>query len=265
MNSFMNRRVQHIHIPKCAGNSVFRAMRDALKPDRTLVLDSIATYLAARKLKRCRDEFEFESLHLEVKQVLLSFYLEQGYPMISGHLPFSPLSHSQFRESTDFITLLRDPVERLNSHVAYLIFAQPRTSVEDYHTGKVDPGDEVVRILQREQIGIWMARSQTLYLGGLGLDGKAELKNRLPNALASLEKLSLVGFDHDLPAFAAGFERQYGVSLSIGRENTIRDVQKDTALLDRVYGVLKGSMKETVLEMSADDLALYEAARSRWG
>ena len=169
----MNRRIQHIHIPKCAGNSIFKAMRDALHPGRTLVLDSIATYLAARKLKRCRDEFEFESLHLEVKQVLLSLYFEQGYSMISGHLPFSPLTCSQYAETTDFLTILREPVERLKSHVAYLIFAQPRTSVEDYHTGKVDPADEVGRILQKEQIGIWMARSQCIYLGGLGIDGKA--------------------------------------------------------------------------------------------
>ena len=158
-------------------------MREALKPDRTLVLDSIATYLAARKLKKCRNEHEFESLHLEVKQTLLSFYLEQGWPMISGHLPFSPLSAQQFQDSTDFITILRDPVERLKSHVAYLIFAQPRTCVEDYYNGKVDPADEVPRILEQEEIGIWMARSQCIYLGGLGPDGRADLDNRFQDAL----------------------------------------------------------------------------------
>ena len=98
-------------------------MREALKPDRTLVLDSIATYLAARKLKKCRNEHEFESLHLEVKQTLLSFYLEQGWPMISGHVPFCPFSAQQFQDSTYFITILRDPVERLKSHVADLVFA----------------------------------------------------------------------------------------------------------------------------------------------
>ncbi|MEX0325545.1 MAG: hypothetical protein AB3N33_05600 [Puniceicoccaceae bacterium] len=261
----MERRVQHIHIPKCAGNSVFKAMREALQPDRTLVLDSIATYLAARRLKRCRNEFEFESLHLEVKQVLLSFYFEQGYPMISGHLPFSPLCHSQFNESTDFITILREPLERLKSHVAYLIFAQPRTSVEDYHTGKVDPADEVVRILQREEIGIWMARSLTVYLGGLGMDGKADLENRVANAIASLDKLRLVGFDHDIAGFANRFEAIYKVPLAIGRENTIRQVQDNQDLLDRVYGVFDGSMKQVLLDMSADDLALYDAAMSKWG
>lgn len=261
----MQRRIQHIHIPKCAGNSVFKAMREALQPGRTLVLDSIATYLAARKLKRCRNEFEFESLHLEVKQVLLSFYFEQGFPMISGHLPFSPLCHSQFSEGTDFITILREPVERLKSHVAYLIFAQPRTCVEDYHTGKVDPADEVVRILQREEIGIWMARSLTVYLGGLGADGKADLNNRVANAVASLDKLRLVGFDHDIPGFARRFEDLYGKPLSIGRENTIRQVQDNQDLLKRVYDVFDGSMKQVLLDMSADDLALYDAALRKWG
>ncbi|HSH09570.1 MAG TPA: hypothetical protein VK995_04235 [Oceanipulchritudo sp.] len=260
----MPRRIQHIHIPKCAGNSVFRAMRDALKPDRTLVMDSIATYLAARRLKRCRDEFEFESLHLEVKQVLLSFYFEQGWPMISGHFPFSPLCHSQFHENTDFVTILREPVERLKSHVAYLIFAQPRTCVEDYYSGKVDPAEEVYRILEKEQIGIWMARNQTIYLGGLGADGKADLENRVANSIAALDKLRLVGFDHDLAPFAARFEACYGVPLSIGRENTIREVHKDADMLKRVYEVFDGPIRPRLMEMCADDLTLYEAARSRF-
>ena len=260
----MNRRLQHIHIPKCAGNSVFNAMRDALKPERSLVLDSIATYLAARRLRRCRNEFEFESHHLEVKQVLLSFYFEQGWPMISGHLPLSPLCQSQFGDTTDFVTILREPVERLKSHVAYLIFAQPRTSVEDYISGKIDPAAEAERILLKEEIGIWMARSQVIYLGGLGPDGKADLGNRLQNAIKALDQLRIVGFDHDLTAFAARFEACYGQSLRFGRENTIRSVQNNEALLKRVYDALEGDLKQTLLDMSSDDLALYEAACSKW-
>lgn len=239
-------------------------MRDALKVNRTLVLDSIATYLAARKLKRCQNEFEFESLHLEVKQVLLSVYMEQGWPIISGHLAFSPLTCRQFSETTDFVTILRDPIERLKSHVAYLIFAQPRTCVEDYSNGKVDPGDEVCRILEREEIGIWMARSQCIYLGGLGADGKADLKNRVKNSIEALESFRLLGFDDDLTAFGQSFEKAYGQSLSIGRENTIRSVQTDPDLLKRVYDVFDGSMKDRIQEMSADDQALYDAAQARF-
>lgn len=238
-------------------------MREALKPDRTLVLDSIATYLAARNLRRCRNEFEFESHHLEVKQVLLSFYFEQGWPMISGHLPFSPLCHGQYSENTDFITILREPIERLKSHVAYLIFAQPRTCVEDYVTGKIDPAGEAERILQREEIGLWMARSQCIYLGGLGLDGKADLQNRVRNAINALDQLRIVGFDHELPVFASRFAACYGVGLSFGRENTIRSVQHNEDLLKRVYDAFDGQLKQVLIDMSADDLALYEAARSK--
>ena len=256
-------RIQHVHIPKCAGNSVFRGMRDALQPGRTLVLDSIATYLAARKLKTCRDEFEFESHHLEVKQTLLSFYFEQNFGMISGHLPFSPLCARQFGDETDFITVLREPMARLKSHVAYLIFAQPRTCVEDYHTGKVDPADEAVRILEREQIGIWMARSQCIYLGGLGADGRADLENRVRNALAALEAFRLIGFDHCLNHFADQFQSTYGRPLAPGRENSIQSVQPDPVLLKRVHGVFEGSLKVRIKEMCADDMALYEEAREK--
>jgi hypothetical protein len=256
----VTRRIQHIHIPKCAGNSIFRGIRDALKPDRTLVLDSIATYLAARRLRKCQNEFEFESLHLEVKQVLLSFYFEQGYGIISGHLPFSPLCHRQFADSTDFITILREPVERLKSHVAYLIFAQPRTSVADYYSGAVDPADEVVRILEREEIGIWMARSQCIYLGGLGADGKADLANRVDNAVQALEGFRVVGFDDDLDSFASQFQSVYSAPLRLGHLNRIESVQMDPVLLRRVYSVFEGDYAAKLREMCADDLVLYDAA-----
>lgn len=239
-------------------------MRDALKPSRTLVLDSIATYLAARRLRHCQNEFEFESHHLEVKQTLLSFYFEQGFEIISGHLPFSPLCARQFGESTDFITVLREPVERLKSHVAYLIFAQPRTSVADYHNGIVDPADEVIRILEREEIGIWMARSQSVYLGGLGASGTADLANRVDNAIAALDQLTLVGFDDDIPQFARRFEAVYNRPLHVGYLNRIEAVQADPVLLRRVYSVFEGEYQRTLREMCADDLAVYEAACAKF-
>jgi hypothetical protein len=260
----MSFRIQHIHIPKCAGNSVFRAMREALQPDRTLVLDSIATYLAARRLRECRNEFEFESHHLEVKQTLLAFYMEQGFGIISGHLPFSPLCCRHYQDY-QYVTLLRDPVERLKSHVAYLIFAQPRTCVEDYHSGKVDPADEVHRILEREEIGIWMARSQVVYLGGLGAEGKGDLDHRVANAIEALDAFSLIGFDNRLNTFAQRFEGRFGRPLRLGRENTIDSVQPDHTLLQRVYAVFDGDLRRRVAEMCADDQELYEAARSRFG
>ena len=239
-------------------------MRDALKPSRTLVLDSIATYLAARRLKRCQNEFEFESHHLEVKQTLLSFYFEQGFGIISGHLPFSPLCAEQFGDSTDFVTVLREPVERLKSHVAYLIFAQPRTSVEDYYTGVVDPADEVIRILEREEIGIWMARSQSIYLGGLGPSGRADLGNRVENAIAALDRFTLVGFDDDIPHFARRFEAVYRKPLQVGHLNRIHAVQADPVLLRRVYSVFEGDYEETLRQMCADDLAVYAAACAKF-
>jgi len=255
---------RRIHIPKCAGNSVLSAIKEALQPRQVHVMDAIATYFAARKLKHCQNEFEFESIHLEVKQVILSLFFEKGFDLISGHYPFSPLTSAQFKETTDFITVLRDPLERLKSHIAYLIFAQPRTCVEDYYTGKVDPAAEVDRIIHHDSIGEWLPRQQTIYLGGLGSDGKADLANRVPNAIAALDQLRVVGFDHDLPQLAQRLEDAYGVPFQIGSENSIRDVQKNDALRKRVYDAFEGSMKNTLIQMSADDLEFYEAARAQW-
>jgi hypothetical protein len=228
-------------------------------------MDAIATYIAARRVRKCKNEFEFESLHLEFKQTLLLFYMEQAWPIISGHFPYSPLVAREHADTTDFMTLLREPRQRLRSHVAYLIFAQPRTSVEDYLNGTIDPADEAARILEQEEIGIWMARSYGVYLGGLSDAGPADLDNRVAQGKAAIERLDLVGFDDDPTGFQQKFEAKYGVPLEIGRENTIETVQPDPALLQRVRDALDGSLKATVERFCEEDLEIYEFARSRHG
>ena len=91
------------------------------------------------------------------------------------------------------------------------------------------------------------------------------MEKRVANAIAALDKLRIVGFNDDIPSFAARFESIYGSALNVGVENTIRDVQDNKDLLKRVYDVFDGSMKQVLVDMSADDLALYDAAMARWG
>ncbi|HKJ90215.1 MAG TPA: hypothetical protein VJ960_03725, partial [Oceanipulchritudo sp.] len=96
--------------------------------------------------------------------------------------------------------------------------------------------------------------------GGLGADGRADLENRVQNAISALEAFRLIGFDQCLNRFAEQFHALYGRRLAPGRENTIQSVQSDAALLKRVHGVFEGSLKARIAEMCADDAALYEAA-----
>lgn len=257
----LKKHTQYVHIPKCAGNSVLQAILSASETKSAKVLDSVAIYKSVRQLGDFSNDFSFEEKLLAAKQNLLSFYLEQGHGTISGHFVFSPLCQRAYGHRTNFFTTLREPIKRLKSHIAYLIFAHPRTCLEDYENGKVDLGEEVERIVN-SSLGEWLGRTQVLYLGGLNENGKPDLHNRLKNAILSLEKFDLIGSTDDLPDMCRKFQNKYGRNFEMQRLNTIKSVQKNDNLLDQVYSALD-SFENKLTKLSEEDSILYNTAMSK--
>jgi len=257
--AYRGKQIYHVHIPKCAGDSLVAAIRAQLEPHNCHIPDAVALYLAARQSRHCRNEDEFETHQLLQKQLHLLYLMNQGWSFLTGHLPYSPLAQRHFGERYAVVTLLREPLERLISHVVYLIFAQPRTCVEDYETGKVDPAAEVERILF-EGIGPWMASNLSLYLGGLDANGAVDLEGRVDNAIAALDGCALVGFTHQLERFGAEFGERFGAPLAIDRRNTIEDVQGSAELRARAKSAFSGSILARAKELVAADEAVYAAA-----
>lgn len=261
--AYRGKQIYHVHIPKCAGDSLVAAVRQQLEPERSHIPNAVALYLAARQTRHCRNEDEFETHQLLQKQAHLLYLMNQNWSFISGHLPYSPLIGRHFGDRFEVVTLLREPLERFISHVVYLIFAQPRTCVEDYASGKVDPAAEVERILF-EGIGPWMASNLSLYLGGLDGQGAVDLAGRVAHAIDALEGCALVGFTHQLERFGRAFGERFGVTLSLDRRNTIEEVQGNEILRARARSAFSGSVLARAKELVAADEALYAAACRRF-
>ncbi len=101
------------HIPKCGGTSIVTGLALSYYPLRLLMrcragfsgnLNSHAASLVADQFGINRYEF---------RRQLLSYFIEKAdSPFISGHYPFDQHVYEGHKEEWNFITLLRDPVER---------------------------------------------------------------------------------------------------------------------------------------------------------
>ena len=92
--SYRGKPICHIHIPKCAGDSLVAALREALGPRELIIPDAVAIYLAARQSRHCQNETEFETLQLVAKQTHLLYHLNRRPAVLSGHLAWSVLHGS---------------------------------------------------------------------------------------------------------------------------------------------------------------------------
>ena len=248
----------HIHIPKCAGNSIFRSFCEATNSSKNMMQDSLAIYKSTR-LMGDKSEDEFEKQLLLNKQMLLAFHLSQGFDSIGGHFVFSPLIHSSVGSEVNFFTLLRDPVKRLKSHISYLLLAHPRTCVEDFIDKTVSINDEVLRLLNGS-ISKWLGRQQCLYLGGLNSEGEPDLANCLDNAIKSLELFDLIGFVDKIDDFNNAFYNKYKKSLIKLHSNSIQSVANNNIEILQEINLCLNDQEERIKELSELDIELFDYA-----
>ena len=248
-----------IHIPKCAGVSVVEGFRQAIPGEgywHCHVFPAVAAYLAARDLPYEENEAAFETFHLEMRQFLLLAALHSNYKILAGHMPFSPLAADKMEYRYRFYTVLRDPVERFISHAIYLNFRHlPHEPPPDFEMSM-----ERVEALLTDEVGRMMARSYTLYLGGLTSEGKAELAGVKERALQHLGKFAVVGFQENFPAWDAVVSRSLGTRYATPRLNQQSDVIAEAETRRKVRAFFTPARRAQIAEMCAEDQEIYAAA-----
>ncbi|NBB78470.1 MAG: hypothetical protein GVY36_03375 [Verrucomicrobia bacterium] len=250
-----------MHIPKCAGTAISSAIRNAFaeQGDKTTSSEtpSEEMFQASRILDRDKSPDIRAQRFLEYRQFLLFVQIENNQKLIQGHLPFSPLAVSLY-PNYDFITVLRDPVERLISGIIFNIF-KVRKSEKNW-----DPRSKIELLLKDDQI-LEFSNQLTRYLGGLDYRGRGEVTGAKRRALANLELFKLVGFVDELPEMAANFEILYGVPLNLVEKNVTSRLFKTTSEKREIYQIFEGSMREKIIDFCQDDLEVYGRAKKLFG
>lgn len=214
------RRVIFVHIPKCGGSTVYGLFAGHYPPTRTLSVD--------------RDS-EIAALRTMPTEIADALYFVGGHGKRSDFARFedgNPL----------FVTVLRDPVERLDSTWRYLA---RNPFLHDGPAAALGTLDSYVAFQERRAGR--RANQQCRYVSG---------GYRAGPAIAALERdFALVGVTERLPAFIAALGEAAGIPTdSLTSYNVDRTSQREP---------IPAALRARIETLCAQDMALYRAAAER--
>ena len=244
----LKRKCCFVHIPKCAGTSLNRALagvcglrqhycRITSVPSRK----STAILYGVKPEKMFSGTAEADDAYraiFEHREALTMYALASGETVVTGHFLYSDRAFRAFGDQYGFITVLRAPLSRMISHYGYI-----------QATGELDVNfDDYLNSSLARRHGSEMTR----YLCGTPDRSEDELTDALALAKENLRNFAVVGFTEDMDKFAKDFEAAFQAPLTIPRRNTAKGAKPQ--LSPDQIDALKG--------ISAIDQDLYDWAQS---
>jgi len=239
-------RIAFVHIPKCAGTSLSRAIGNTfrLPPHR----ESAAFMHIASE----------PSLHVsEVLQIPLMKYREylllyalanDAIRYVTGHFTYSERAMETFGDRWSFVTVLRDPVNRWISHY---FFNRYKTSD---HFGISADLTDYVDSEQGRSLGRFYVDKLTDPERSVGLSESDATRQAIHN----LDRFALVGRLEDMNRFAGLFEERFGERPKLGRRH-----KPNPMAADKRDALLTPEVRAKIEKICEPDREVYEAAKAR--
>lgn len=161
-------RIAFIHIPKVAGSSIHQYFEATYGTDRVIWYSS-----------NVFREMTESQLKVQVKELA-------QFSVIGGHIPLMSTETMHYLSGkTLFVTIIREPIERLISHFYYI---QERSNHHQYNN--IIPDDLVGSIKYSKKFRDYLSNIQCRFIGGSRNFEKVQQQiNTNPIIIGKLEKL----------------------------------------------------------------------------
>jgi hypothetical protein len=232
-------RIFFFHIAKCGGTSIAQAIETAYKPWRSG--RSQAVFRLNEEAARFADVNSVGTGN-DVRRDLLNYALSlPTVRCVIGHFHFSNAAFEKYRDHWQFVTVLRNPIERWLSHYSYNLNSASkfaiRTSLEEF-----------IETEQAASFGRAFVDEVTDDVNKVNLG----LNARLEIAIRRFSGFALVGSVDDTAGFAKRFEERFDHQLSIKRLN-VTPVEKRVDMQ-----TLSADVRRRICKLCEPDICLYE-------
>lgn len=211
-------KIIFFHPPKCAGTSVTSAFRNMVGHNRfqsisaTFSIDSLATQEAARQLD-ISSEFYRE-------QLALYGLASNQIRFIHGHLLYSERLKKNSPEDTCFVTMLRNPIDRVLS-----LYYFNRHKSNEYRFGADKTLQEWLKTSDAQSAATIFVRffngdvEKSLDIMHSCCD-ETDINSCVERSIANLKQFDIVGIVEKLPDFEQAVYDKLNVKIKLERNNS---------------------------------------------
>lgn len=250
-----------VHIPKCCGRTFIEAIKAQCEFQNIGYYYGSAASKATWDIHWQADRMTHRKELLRNEQFLVQYFLRRQCDFVYGHIPFSPLAHDHYRGIYNWITILRDPVDRFISNVIYVSLVMGKGGISAVENGDRDPRDLIYRILSDEEHCKLIAQSMTIQLGGLSYDLRIDIDSALETAKTSLGNFDIVGFQDDIPSFVSRFENKFQTKLEMAPKHQLSSFITDNDKVDQLKECFTEEIIRKIKFWSERDIELYDYAK----
>jgi len=252
-------KIFFMHLGKCAGTSLFEAIRQAMNVGWEGLINTQEPIARVKSIHNTDNlEVLLPRFH-ELRINLALFCMAQGYQLVSGHVPYCKSAFENYQDQYSFVTVMRDPVERVISTYKY---SKARGQVfgtsED---GVLSPEDELQFFLNSTR-GDFEVHNYIAFFGGLHTT--QSYQDNVEQAKRNVKDFHLIGFTENLKEFASQFQKQFGLKLDIPSLRVTKQVFKEkvpSEAGEKIDQLFTEEVRQQISQLCQADYEVYNYAR----
>jgi len=218
-------KVFFCHVPKCAGSALSGMIQRQIYADRRVATFSINLEASQKASQVCSMPMA------RVREIVLAYNLSVPHNYFgTGHVYCRPNLVESHRTEWDFVTILRNPIDRWISEYVYntyknLNWARNTLTIDDYLSSAK---------------GNLTGVSFLKYFSSIPGDYAGNVDEFVDEAVANLAQFSVVGTVENLENWCQTFKARFGKDASIPRTNTSPNIEaserirSDESLMRRI-------------------------------
>jgi hypothetical protein len=236
------KRIAFFHPAKCGGTSVRDFLGTVFGGPRRMDPASVAR--AARILGIAQ---------MELREGILAYYVQcHDVPFISGHFWYSRRVFAGREDEFDFITMLRNPLDRFLSHYYFARFKPKPEHFPPNHC-------ELPEYLLTDRAKSWATTYTRMFVGEIEVVKALyergtcdEMQKAVADAIDNLSRFAIVGTLEHLREFEAAIQQRYRV------KSSIRHQRKSPRAGYLKFAEQPREVQERLLELCEPDMIIYE-------